>query len=225
MSGPHDFAVRGQRPSSSDVPRPSHPASRFVTIAHTPLLPRRDGARNAADLRNRSTATNWHDGQISRWRENAVEEIFSVICEQRRGKVNAVILVERERRIVMAGHGPAIHVFISRTKKVSRTKKQDVDHRDKRGDDGFDSNTGLDCSAKADLPRLLTSDNSVAPAPRRIRFPTAANQARHRDRWARSAHRLRERHAKNSWDRAVVRPSDHHSVRSRKIRNFHLSRR
>jgi hypothetical protein len=62
----------------------------------------------------------------------------------------------------VAWRGPAIHVFISRTKKVSRTKKQDVDHRDKRGDDGFDSNTGLDCSAKADLPRLLTSDNSVA---------------------------------------------------------------
>ena len=46
MSGPHDFAVRGQRPSSSDVPRPSHPASRFVTIAHTPLLPGRDGGES-----------------------------------------------------------------------------------------------------------------------------------------------------------------------------------
>jgi hypothetical protein len=31
-------------------PRPSHPASRFVTIAHTPLLPRRDGASFGFDL-------------------------------------------------------------------------------------------------------------------------------------------------------------------------------
>jgi hypothetical protein len=30
--------------------RPSHPASRFVTIAHTSLLPRRDGGAHAADL-------------------------------------------------------------------------------------------------------------------------------------------------------------------------------
>jgi hypothetical protein len=51
MSGPHDFAVRAQRHSSfSTSPRPSHPASRFVTIAHTPLLPRRDGASFGFDL-------------------------------------------------------------------------------------------------------------------------------------------------------------------------------
>jgi hypothetical protein len=66
-------------------PRPSHPASRFVTIAHTPLLPRRDGARSAADLQVRSTATDWHDGQISRWRENAVKEIIAVIACDKRG--------------------------------------------------------------------------------------------------------------------------------------------
>jgi hypothetical protein len=69
-----------QHPSSSDMPRPSHPASRFVTIAHTPLLPRRDGARNAADLQARSTATDWHDGQISRSHQNAVKEIVVVIA-------------------------------------------------------------------------------------------------------------------------------------------------
>jgi hypothetical protein len=69
-----------QHPSSSDMPRPSHPASRFVTIAHTPLLPRRDGARNAADLQARSTATDWHDGQITCSRQNAVNEIFAVIA-------------------------------------------------------------------------------------------------------------------------------------------------
>jgi hypothetical protein len=51
MSGPHDFAVRAQRHSSfRRRPRPSHPASRFVTIAHTPLLPRRDGASFGFDL-------------------------------------------------------------------------------------------------------------------------------------------------------------------------------
>jgi hypothetical protein len=42
-SGPHDFAVRGMVVRLSTWPRPSHPASRFVTIAHTPLLPRQDG--------------------------------------------------------------------------------------------------------------------------------------------------------------------------------------
>jgi hypothetical protein len=50
-SGPHDFAVRAPRHSSfRRRERPSHPASRFVTIAHTPLLPRRDGASCGFDL-------------------------------------------------------------------------------------------------------------------------------------------------------------------------------
>jgi hypothetical protein len=40
---PHDFAVRVMVVRLSTWPRPSHPASRFVTIAHTPLLPRQDG--------------------------------------------------------------------------------------------------------------------------------------------------------------------------------------
>jgi len=44
---PYDFAVRisAVRPhdkSCASPMRPSHPASRVVTIAHTPLLPRRD---------------------------------------------------------------------------------------------------------------------------------------------------------------------------------------
>src|SRR4029077_15753264 len=71
-SGPPDFPVRGtpfekaarrvwyqsaealakadQRRSSAPPPRPLHPAPRFVTIAHTPLLPRRDGANTTTDL-------------------------------------------------------------------------------------------------------------------------------------------------------------------------------
>ena len=57
MSEPHDFTVRKLCHSSADMPRPSHPASRFVTIAHTPLLPRRDGAKCAADLGERSMPT------------------------------------------------------------------------------------------------------------------------------------------------------------------------
>jgi hypothetical protein len=66
MSGPHDFAVRAQRHSSfRRRPRPSHPASRFVTIAHTPLLPRRDEQKDAGDLGLGSTAADWHDGQIN----------------------------------------------------------------------------------------------------------------------------------------------------------------
>jgi hypothetical protein len=36
--------------SCASLPRPSHPASRVVTIAHTPLLPRRDGADETPDL-------------------------------------------------------------------------------------------------------------------------------------------------------------------------------
>src|SRR5690349_6880100 len=45
--GPYDFAVRisAVRPhdkSCASLSRPSHPASRFVTIAHTPLKSRRD---------------------------------------------------------------------------------------------------------------------------------------------------------------------------------------
>jgi hypothetical protein len=44
VSGPHDFAVRGQCHSSArycalDMPRPSHPASTSVTIAIRPLCP------------------------------------------------------------------------------------------------------------------------------------------------------------------------------------------
>jgi hypothetical protein len=85
------------------APRPSHPASRFVTIAHTPLLSRRDGARNAADLQVRSTATDWHDGQISCSHENAVKEIFLVIARKRRSNpvcfhIRAVITGQKRQR-------------------------------------------------------------------------------------------------------------------------------
>jgi hypothetical protein len=48
----------------------------FRDDREAPLLSRRDGARDAADLRLRSTATDWHDGQISCSHENAVKEIF-----------------------------------------------------------------------------------------------------------------------------------------------------
>jgi hypothetical protein len=68
---------------------------------------------------------------------NAVKEFFWSYGEQRPGNINAIILEERERRIVMAGLVPAIHVG------VSRTKRQDVDHREKHGDDGFDADAGL----------------------------------------------------------------------------------
>jgi hypothetical protein len=47
---PHDFAVRVMAVRLSTWPRPSHPASRFVTIAHTPLLPRQDGPKARSDL-------------------------------------------------------------------------------------------------------------------------------------------------------------------------------
>jgi hypothetical protein len=36
-SGPHDFAVRSKCPRQKHLPRPPHPAPRFVTIASRPL--------------------------------------------------------------------------------------------------------------------------------------------------------------------------------------------
>jgi hypothetical protein len=41
-SGPHDFAVRITRRSSKALPRPSHPAPTFVTIAKRPSWWARD---------------------------------------------------------------------------------------------------------------------------------------------------------------------------------------
>jgi hypothetical protein len=63
-SGPHGFAVRAQRHSSLDMPRPPHPAPNVRDDRDTPLM--RDGMRGyAADLGLKSTVTRWHDGQIS----------------------------------------------------------------------------------------------------------------------------------------------------------------
>jgi hypothetical protein len=46
--GPHDFSIRDviSRPRKGCALTPSHPASRVVTIAHTSLLPRRDGRKD-----------------------------------------------------------------------------------------------------------------------------------------------------------------------------------
>src|SRR3984885_11605957 len=41
------------------------PLLTFVTTAKRPSSRERDGADSAGDLRLRSTATHWHDGQIS----------------------------------------------------------------------------------------------------------------------------------------------------------------
>ena len=49
-SGPHDFAVRKQRHSSFDMPRPPHPAPNVRDDRETPLLWVRDGDRYAGDL-------------------------------------------------------------------------------------------------------------------------------------------------------------------------------
>jgi hypothetical protein len=64
--------------SCTSLSRPSHPAPRFVTIAHTPLLPRRDGADHASDFGKSqidfrktelaSVAACWHDGQFAHGR-------------------------------------------------------------------------------------------------------------------------------------------------------------
>jgi hypothetical protein len=61
VSGPHDFAVRDRvtRPRIACAltpPRPSHPASRFVTIAHTPLQAEAGCAHDASDLGSASSS-------------------------------------------------------------------------------------------------------------------------------------------------------------------------
>jgi hypothetical protein len=47
-SGPHGFAVRAQRPSSSDMPRPSHPALHVDDVRNAPLIER--GMARVLDL-------------------------------------------------------------------------------------------------------------------------------------------------------------------------------
>jgi hypothetical protein len=53
--GPHDFSIRDviSRPRKGCALTPSHPASRVVTIAHTSLLPRRDGRKDHIIPKNR----------------------------------------------------------------------------------------------------------------------------------------------------------------------------
>jgi hypothetical protein len=58
--GPRAFASASApfvrtKTSRASPTRPSHPASRFVTIAHTPLSSRRDGADHAPDLGSASS--------------------------------------------------------------------------------------------------------------------------------------------------------------------------
>jgi hypothetical protein len=50
VSGPHDFAVRAQRHSSFDMPRPLHPAPNVRDDRETPLLWVRDRKRCRSDL-------------------------------------------------------------------------------------------------------------------------------------------------------------------------------
>jgi hypothetical protein len=52
----------------------------------------------------------------------------------------------------MAGLAPAIHVF------VSRRERQDVDHRDERGDDGFDVDADRFVSSLTLLARTSRPD-------------------------------------------------------------------
>jgi hypothetical protein len=66
-SGPHDFAVRGQAPSSLAPPASTASRPAFVTIASRPSVGR-DSRGCIADLGQGSTtptAADWHDGQIS----------------------------------------------------------------------------------------------------------------------------------------------------------------
>jgi hypothetical protein len=55
VPGPHAFAVRIRIARLTVRPRPSHPRLTFRDDAHTPLLPRRDGADHQSDLGFRST--------------------------------------------------------------------------------------------------------------------------------------------------------------------------
>ena len=65
ISGPHDFAVRVSAVRLEAPKRPPHPASNVRDDRETPLMWARDVADSAGDLGARSTATDWHDGQIT----------------------------------------------------------------------------------------------------------------------------------------------------------------
>jgi hypothetical protein len=62
VPGPHAFVVRARTARLAIRPRPSHPASRFVTIAHTPLVSRRDDVTIIIIFRKTEAEYFLHDG-------------------------------------------------------------------------------------------------------------------------------------------------------------------
>ena len=66
-SGPHDFAVRFLRRSSSGAKTSTASRPTFVTMANAPLLrrDRRSPRRDLPDVTSKLRATRWHDGQIT----------------------------------------------------------------------------------------------------------------------------------------------------------------
>jgi hypothetical protein len=86
---PHDFAVRTSTArramtAPGDV-RPSHPAPNVRDDREPPLLRVRDAKDDRSDLGSRSTATDWHDGQIGfvRDEDDAPCQVSCVIPGQR----------------------------------------------------------------------------------------------------------------------------------------------
>jgi len=65
MSGPHDFAVRFTRVRLRAEASTASRTQRSWRSRNAPLLWARDREGIAADLEFRSTAADWHDGQIS----------------------------------------------------------------------------------------------------------------------------------------------------------------
>jgi len=117
VSGRYDFAVREARFRQVRASRPSHPALDVRDDAYAPLV-RRDGARDAADLRSRSTATQWHDGQITSRGEKlsttirAPQPSSRVQAKRSRMSSNAAAWIASSLPgcyIVVAGLDPATH--------------------------------------------------------------------------------------------------------------------
>ncbi len=63
--GPHDFAVRISAARLASLPRPSHPVPNVRDDREPPLFSGTRRTKKATDLGVRSTAADWHDGQIS----------------------------------------------------------------------------------------------------------------------------------------------------------------
>ena len=94
ISGPHDFTVRVRCIRHVHRQRPSHPAPNVRDDREAPLFSGTGRADSAGDLRVRSTATRWHDGQITLRAQSIVNRNL-LVSRTRRGAISAFTRVFR----------------------------------------------------------------------------------------------------------------------------------